>query len=35
MQLLGQVEDAVIAGHSHLECSWRVVADVANLGSTF
>ena len=33
MQLLGQVEAAVIAGHSHFECAWRVVVDDANPGS--
>lgn len=33
MQLLGQVKGAVIAGHSHFECAWRVVVDDANPGS--
>ena len=35
MQLLGQVEGALIAGHSHFECAWRVVVDDANPGSAF
>ena len=35
MQLLGQVEGAVIAGHSHCEPAWRVVVDDANSGSAF
>ena len=33
MQLLGQVEGAVIAGHSHF--AWMVVVDDANPGSAF
>lgn len=35
MQLLGQVEGAVIADHSHSERAWRVVVDDANSGSAF
>ena len=35
MQLLGQVEGAVIAGHIHFEPAWRVVVDDANSGSVF
>ena len=33
MQLLGQVEGAVIAGHSHFERAWRIVVDDVNSGS--
>ena len=35
MQILGQEEGAVIAGHSHSGCAWRVVVDDANPGSAF
>ena len=35
MQLWGQVEGAVIAGHSHFERAWRVVVDDANPDSAF
>ena len=35
MQLLGQVEGAVIAGHSHFEHVWTVVVDDANPDSAF
>ena len=33
MQLLGQVEGAVIAGHSHFERASRIVVDDVNSGS--